>query len=331
MWYHIARVSSSLKLLSPSPLRWSGGAGGDPSVAQGLQHRLCGLHQGRGGGRRGAPPGGGRLKQPHNTTMFRRQITRQRQNVERNGNKETLPPTPSIAPMSPAVIIFYFCILFIAFYMERKLICRSDFCFIYFVPLFFSFSFFFKSAPPFTEHTFFFLFFCSGPSSFFQEAGVSVKRRYFILVSFVVLKQTPTLGKKKKKSKKQQKPAPFSSLITWTLVDLADDLWVLPCLGAISIVHIPQAWRIHPWIYRHTFPPWELDAVCGRCGRCVRLPDAAASCRLQTRNSAFSPGSPLYFPNGTFSDISQAATVRKYTVETTRSTPISQRQKRKKP
>ena len=143
MWYHIARVSSSRKLLSPSPLRWSGGAGGDPSVAQGLQHRLCGLHQGRGGGRRGAPPGGGRLKQPHNTTMFRRQITRQRQNVERNGNKETLPPTPSIAPMSPAVIIFYFCILFIAFYMERKLICRSDFCFIYFVPLFFFFFFFF--------------------------------------------------------------------------------------------------------------------------------------------------------------------------------------------
>lgn len=44
------------------PFRWSGGAGSGPSDAQGLQHRLCWLHQGRGGGRRGAPPGGGRLK-----------------------------------------------------------------------------------------------------------------------------------------------------------------------------------------------------------------------------------------------------------------------------
>lgn len=34
--------------------------------------------------------------------------------------------------MSPAVIIFYFCILLIAFYMERKWICCFHFCFIYF-------------------------------------------------------------------------------------------------------------------------------------------------------------------------------------------------------
>lgn len=199
--HRIARVSSSCKLLSPSPLRWSGGTGGDPSVAQGLQHRLCGLHQGRGGGRRGAPPGGGRLKQPHNTTMFRRQITRQRQNVERNGNKETLPPTPSIAPMSPAVIIFYFCILFIAFYMERKLICRSDFCFIYFVP-FFLFFFFFLNLHLRSQNTLSFCFSAPALHLFFQKAGVSAKRRYFILVSFVVLKQTPTLKKKKKRKTK---------------------------------------------------------------------------------------------------------------------------------
>lgn len=202
-------MSSSCKLLSPSPLRWSGGTGGDPSVAQGLQHRLCGLHQGRGGGRRGAPPGGGRLKQPHNTTMFRRQITRQRQNVERNGNKETLPPTPSIAPMSPAVIIFYFCILFIAFYMERKLICRSDFCFIYFVP-FFLFFFFFLNLHLRSQNTLSFCFSAPALHLFFQKAGVSAKRRYFILVSFVVLKQTPTL----KKKNKNKSLLLFSSLIT---------------------------------------------------------------------------------------------------------------------
>lgn len=192
---------------------------------------------------------------------------------------------------------------------------------------FFFFFFFFLNLHLRSQNTLSFCFSAPALHLFFQKAGVSAKRRYFILVSFVVLKQTPTL----KKKNKNKSLLLFSSLITWTPVDLADDLWVLPCLGAISIVHIPQAWPIHPWIYRHTFPAWEPDAVCGRCGRRVQLLDAAASCRLQTRNSAFSPGSPLYFPNGTFSDISQAATVRKYTAETTRSTPISQRQKKKKP
>lgn len=121
-----------------SPLRWPGGADRGPSVAQGLQHRLRGLRQGRGGGRRGAPPGGGRPEQPPHTTVLRRQITREERGGEISGEeqsecrrREPLPPTASIAPMSPAVIIFYFCILFIAFYMKRKLICRSDFFGVY--------------------------------------------------------------------------------------------------------------------------------------------------------------------------------------------------------
>lgn len=197
-------MSSSCKLLSPSPLRWSGGTGGDPSVAQGLQHRLCGLHQGRGGGRRGAPPGGGRLKQPHNTTMFRRQITRQRQNVERNGNKETLPPTPSIAPMSPAVIIFYFCILFIAFYMERKLICRSDFCFIYFVP-FFLFFFFFLNLHLHSQNTLSFCFSAPALHLCFSESRRLCEKEIFYSCQFCCFKTNANFKKKKEK----QKPAPF--------------------------------------------------------------------------------------------------------------------------
>lgn len=32
---------------------------------------------------------------------------------------------------------------------------------------------------------------------------------------------------------------------------------LLPCLGAIYIVHIPQAWPIHPWVHRHIHSPRE--------------------------------------------------------------------------
>lgn len=150
----------SLTCLSPSPARWPGGAGRGPSVAQGLQHRLRGLRQGRGGGRRGAPPGGGRPEQPPHTTVLCRQITREERGGKQSGEeqsdtrrREPLPPTASIAPMSPAVIIFYFCILFIAFYMKRKIICRSDFFGVYICC-----SFFFLPAP-ITELTFLPFFF----------------------------------------------------------------------------------------------------------------------------------------------------------------------------
>ena len=132
------------------------------------------------------------LKQPQNITLFSRQITQQGQiYTERNGERKPLPtPAPSIALMSPAVIIFYFCILFIAFYKERKLIWCFNFCFICFVP-----------TPLFTEHTV--LFFSLLPWLFIfvfkkkKKTGISEKRD-FILVSFVVLKQTPTLRKKTK-------------------------------------------------------------------------------------------------------------------------------------
>lgn len=121
-------------ILSAVALRRSGRSGRGPSAAQGLQHGLCGLHQGRGGGRRGAPPGGGRLEQPPNITLSGGQISSQARkkikikiNTERNEEtnqsilKKSFPTlsTPSIAPTSPAVIIFYFCKLFIGFYMGR--------------------------------------------------------------------------------------------------------------------------------------------------------------------------------------------------------------------
>lgn len=147
--------------------RWSGGAGSGPPLAQGLQHRLCWLHQGRGGRRRGSSPGGGRLKQPSNLTLFRRQITWQRQNIARK-KKDALPPAPSIAPMSPAVIIFYFCILFIAFYMERKWICCFNFSFIYF-------AFFICTSVHNTQ------FFSLQP---FSKQGTSVKKRFYSVLLF---------------------------------------------------------------------------------------------------------------------------------------------------
>lgn len=184
----------NLTPLSPPPARWPGGAGRGPSVAQGLQHRLRGLHQGRGGGWRGAPPGGGRPEQPPHTTVLRRQITREERGGKKSGEEQSkrrrrdpIPPTASIAPMSPAVIIFYFCILFIAFYMKRKLICRSDFFGVYIfcsfflpapitelilLPFFFSFA-----QPPNTPLTtpffpFFQNHFCV------PKAGVGKKRFY---------------------------------------------------------------------------------------------------------------------------------------------------------
>lgn len=89
-------------LIPVSVLRWSGGAGSGPPVAQGLQHRLRGLHQGRGGGRRGRPPGGGRLKQPENLTLFRLHIKQAETKTKRcETEKEKKKPTENTTRTPP--------------------------------------------------------------------------------------------------------------------------------------------------------------------------------------------------------------------------------------
>lgn len=191
----------------PYPLRWFGGAGGGPSTAQGLQHRLHGLHQRRGGGRRGAPPGGGRLKQPPNTTVSGCQITGEMKNHkrrERERKRASLPPIASIAPMSPAVIIFYFCISFHCFLYEKK-INMFLFSFLYFVIWVF---------------VLFFWFSCSIHTSFFSSSSASSPL-------CLHLKKRAPFQKQKcscqfccfnncqlKEKEKTSKPAPFYLLMT---------------------------------------------------------------------------------------------------------------------
>lgn len=231
--------------LSPSPLRWSGGPGSGPSFAQGLQHRLCWLHQGCGGGRRGAPPGGGRLKQPQNITLFRRQITWQRQNIEEKQTKKTLPPAPSIAPMSPAVIILYFCILFIAFYMERKSICCFNFCFIYFVLLFF----FFKICASIHRTHF---FSALAPSSFSKSRHLCEKE-IFYSCQFCCFKTNANLKKK---------PAPFPR-------SLLEHLWTLLIISGYCLVLVPYLSSTFPkhGLYIHEYKDIHSPVKAG-CSVC---------------------------------------------------------------
>lgn len=87
------------------PNRWSWGYGCSPPPSQGLQHRLRGLRERRDHRRRGFASSRGRLKQPQNITLF-----------SQIAWHHLLPPNT----MSTAVIIFYFCILFIAFYIGKK-------------------------------------------------------------------------------------------------------------------------------------------------------------------------------------------------------------------
>lgn len=192
--------------------------------------------------------------------MFCCQITRQRQNIKKITKKEP-PPAPSIAPMSPAVIIFYFCILFIAFYMERKLICH--FCLIYFVLL--------SSAPPFREHVFFsvllwpFIF-------FFLNAVVSVKTRDLILVSFVVLEQTPTLKRKKRSL------FPFSR-------SLLEQWWTSQMISGYCLVLVPYLSSTFPkhGLYIHDYPNIHSPQRAGRSAACCEhFFDAAARSSQQT-------------------------------------------------
>lgn len=171
--------------------------------------------------------------------------------------------------MSPAVIIFYFCILLIAFYMERKWICCFHFCFIYFALI--------RTS----VHSKKFLFF-QGPSFFFfQKEGTSVKTTDIKSMSHLMFL--------KNLLKKTALPVfcflSFFILILYlNTVDPADDLRLLPCLGAISAVpHSPSM------AYTSLIDTHSLTRD-GCCSRCVRFFDAAASCRLQSRNSVFSPG-----------------------------------------
>lgn len=96
--------------------RWSWGYGCGPPPSQGLQHRLCGLCERCDCRRRGSASSGGRLKQPQNITLF-----------SQIAWHHLLPPNT----MSTAVIIFYFCILFIAFYIGKTGIVLILVCFHY--------------------------------------------------------------------------------------------------------------------------------------------------------------------------------------------------------
>lgn len=56
-------------------------------------------------------------------------------------------------------------------------------------------------------------------------------------------------------------------------------------------------------LYIHEYIDIHSPVRAGRSVRCswrVQFFDAAASWRLKSRDSVFSPSSPLYFPNGTF-------------------------------
>lgn len=172
--------------------------------------------------------------------------------------------------MSPAVIIFYFCILLIAFYMERKWICCFHFCFIYFALI--RTSVHSKKIP-----------FLSRPFIFFSKKKAPRWKQQILNPCHI------WCFKRIFKKKTTALPV-FCFLLFFILilylntVDPADDLRLLPCLGAISVVpHSPSM------AYTSLIDTHSLTRD-GCCSRCVRFFDAAASCRLQSRNSVFSPG-----------------------------------------
>lgn len=140
--------------------------------------------------------------------------------------------------MSPAVIIFYFCILFIAFYMKRKLIC----CFLF---PFFTFCYSGFCFGVFSLHHLHKLF-SSSSSSAVSPLCLQLKKQAPFWktekysCSLVLLFWNKRQLKEREKN--TSKPAPFYLLRTWTAVDFNNNLWWLPCLSAISTVYIPQAW-----------------------------------------------------------------------------------------
>lgn len=140
--------------------------------------------------------------------------------------------------MSPAVIIFYFCILLIAFYMERKWICCFHFCFIYFALI--------RTS----VHSKKFLFF-QGPSFFFfQKEGTSVKTTDIKSMSHLMFL---------KNLLKKNSPTSFLFFIIFyshPLLEHGGPCWWSP-VTALSRCHICRSTFPKHGLYifdRHTFP-----------------------------------------------------------------------------
>lgn len=151
---------------------------------------------------------------------------------------------------------------------------------------FFSFFFlFFKSAPPFTEHTFF-LFFCSGPSSFFSESRRLCEKEIFYSCQFCCFKTNANFKKKKEKKNKSLLLFPRSLLEhRWTSLMISGYCLVLvPYLSSTFPKH---GLYIHEYIDIHS--PREsrtqcADAVAGVCSSLMLQP--AAVSRRETLHSA---------------------------------------------
>lgn len=116
---------------------------------------------------------------------------------------------------------------------------------------------FFSPPAPFTRVIFFFFRLHSSVSSV-EKAGTFLETekcscQFCCFRTNASLKTTTTTT---------SKPAPFYLLMTWTVVDFNNNLWWLPCLGAIPVIHIPQAWPIlyiHEYIDAHS-PPRQPHA-----------------------------------------------------------------------
>lgn len=154
------------------PLRWFGGAGGGPPTAQGLQHRLCGLHQRRGGGWRGAPPGGGRLEQPPNTTVSGCQITGETKNEKII--KKSIPLAHCLHSTHVSCCnYFLFLYTFHCFLYEKKINMLFSFFFSFYKLLL---GLFFFSPAPSTQIISFFLCLLSSASSV-EKAGTFSRKK----------------------------------------------------------------------------------------------------------------------------------------------------------
>lgn len=150
--------------------------------------------------------------------------------------------------------------------MKRKLICFC-FLFLYFVNWVFVLIFSLHHS-----HRLFFFFFLLLSSVSSVEKASTFSKTGKCSCQFCCFRTNAISS---------SKPAPSYLLMTWTVVDVSNNLWWLPCLGAISVILIPQAWPIHPWIYRHTFPLRQLQASTMRLQPAsVSSPQTASSPRL---------------------------------------------------
>lgn len=250
------------------PFRWFGGAGGGPPTAQGLQHRLCGLHQRRGGGWRGAPPGGGRLEQPPNTTVSGCQITGETKNEKII--KKSIPLAHCLHSTHVSCCnYFLFLYTFHCFLYEKKINMLFSFFFL-FISCYLC-CFFFPLPHP---RKLFPFSFASSPLHLLlkKRAPFPEKKKKRntrnILVSLVVWEQTPASKKKRKKQQQHQSLLPFFSLMTWTVVDFDNNL----CL-----VSVPYLSFTFPKHGRHIREYTDTHSSRGGCD------DAAASRCLRSR------------------------------------------------